>query len=110
MKFSSCKFFNTIGEALEFYSMENYISSYKNLIGCEVFGLAKGRYVISVSDPQHCEEYNIPPSICDNADYLTRFKSMSEFKFYLDDEVLGTYKEYMQLHYPEYEHIWEHQL
>lgn len=91
-------------------NMEQYITSYKHLIGCEVFGLAKGRYIISVSDPDFCAEYNIPMSVCDNADYLTQFESVSEFKFYLDDETLGTYKEYIQLHYPEYEHVWKHQL
>lgn len=98
-------------------NMENYIASYKHLIGCEVFGLAKGRYIVGVSDPQHCAGYNIPLSVCDNADYLTQFESMSEFKFYLDDgthvndsTTLGTYEEYMQLHYPEYIHVWKHQL
>lgn len=97
-------------ELVEHLKMSEYIASYKHLIGCEVFGLPKGRYIIGVSDPDFCAEYNIPLSMCDNADYLTQFKSMSEFKFYLDDETLGTYKEYMQLHYPEYKHIWKHQL
>lgn len=90
--------------------MEQYIASYKHLIGCEVFGLHKGKYIISMSDPQCCEEYNISLSVYDNAGCLTRFRSISEFKFYLDDETLGTYKEYMQLHYPEYEHVWSKQL
>ena len=98
-------------------NMEKYIASYKHLIGCEVFGLPKGRYIISVSDPNFCAEYNIPMSVCDNADYLTQFENMSGFKFYLDagthvndSTTLGTYEEYMQLHYPEYEHVWKHHL
>lgn len=99
--------YNEIGEKEK---MEQYIASYKHLIGCEVFGLHKGKYIISMSDPQCCEEYNISLSVYDNAGCLTRFRSISEFKFYLDDETLGTYKEYMQLHYPEYEHVWKHQL
>lgn len=99
------------------FDMEKYIASYKHLIGCEVFGLPKGRYIISVSDPNFCAEYNIPMSVCDNADYLTQFENMSGFKFYLDagthvndSTTLGTYEEYMQLHYPEYEHVWKHHL
>lgn len=97
-------------ELIEHLKMSEYIASYKHIIGCEVFGLHKGKYIISISDPQYCEEYNIPLSVYDNAGYLTRFRSISEFKFYLDDEDLGTYEEYMQLHYPEYEHVWKHQL
>ena len=88
MKFSSSKFFNTIGEALEFYSMENYISSYKHLIGCEIYCSEKDAFFIF--------------NKCMNI--------LSYDKFYLDDETLGTYEEYMQLHYPEYEYIWKHQL
>lgn len=97
-------------ELVEHLKMSEYIASYKHLIGCEVVGLAKGRYIISVSDTDFCAEYNIPLSVCDNVDYLTQFESVSEFKFYLDDETLGTYEEYMQLHCPEYIHVWKHQL
>lgn len=69
-------------------NMEQYIASYKHLIGCEIY--------------------------CSEKDVFFTFNKcvniLSYDKFYLDDEVLGTYEEYMQLHYPEYEHIWKHQL
>lgn len=78
-------------------NMEHYIASYKHLIGCEA-------------------EFNNSPIICfRNREFEYLFKSSPKYvlknlKFYLDDESLGTYEEYMQLHYPEYVHVWKHQL
>ena len=102
MRFSSCKFFNTYGEALEFYSMEKYIASYKHLIGCEVYDIDYGSFTIrSVCKNESC-------GLFFNDNENEPFDSL--VSFYLDDENLGTYEEYMQLHYPEYVHVWKHQL
>ena len=85
-------------------NMEKYIASYKHLIGCEV-------------------EFNKHTHIFNGTyEFKYLFKSSPKYflknlKFYLDDgthvndsATLGTYGEYMQLYYPEYEHIWKHQL
>ena len=69
-------------------NMERYIASYKHLIGCEVYCSEKDRFFT------FNENMNI----------------LSYDRFYLDDENLGTYKEYMQLHYPNYVHVWSQQL
>ena len=69
-------------------NMEHYIASYKHLIGCEVY----------------CSEKDGFFTFNENMNIL------SYDRFYLDDETLGTYEEYMQLHYPDYVHVWKHQL
>ena len=70
------------------FDMEQYIASYKHLIGCEVY----------------CSEKDGFFTFNENMNIL------SYDRFYLDDETLGTYEEYMQLHYPEYKHVWSKQL
>ena len=86
-------------------NMEKYIASYKHLIGCE--------FVYKSLNDVITEE------MIDAIFYLPKFMTVmnKETKFYLDDgthvndsTTLGTYKEYMQLHYPEYEHVWSKQL
>lgn len=85
-------------------NMEQYITSYKHLIGCEY--LCNG--MIGFVEDSDVGYYWIdnPPNL-----------KSENVKFYLDDgthvndsPTLGTYREYMQLHYPEYENIWSQQL
>lgn len=78
-------------------NMEQYIVSYKHLIGCEV------------EFNNHTHIFNVTYEF----KYLFNLSSkfmLKKLKFYLDDYKTGTYEDYMQLHYPEYEHIWKHQL
>lgn len=89
------------------FDMEHYITSYKHLIGCDFKHInQKGKYIKKAD----LGLWNIDKgfvSVQDNANYIYQLRSIN---LYLDDETLGTYKEYMQLHYPEYKHIWKHQL
>ena len=81
---------------------EDYFKSYKHIIGCdfETVITKGGNYL--------------------RGDYIIDDRSRSIFfdnmmggypldfiKFYIDDETLGTYEEYMNAHYPEYKHWWE---
>lgn len=77
--------------------MEQYIESYKHLIGYEYVVRGESYYVGDVHIDVHWVEQK--PTL-----------SGEDVKFYLDNKTLGTYKDYMKLHYPEYEHIWKHQL
>lgn len=88
------KLFHNEIEVKDWYTdMEKYIRDYKHLIGCETTPTTCfGSYV------NQQRYFEVTPSLLEN------------LKFYLDDETLGTYKEYMQLHYPEYEHVWRYQL
>lgn len=89
--------------------MEQYIASYKHLIGCEFYlkdRKQKGRFIINVfTDNDGCISH-----VHCNAGYEYRFIHHTDLMVYLDDKSLGTYKEYMQLHYPEYKHVWSKQL
>lgn len=88
-------------------NMEQYIASYKHLIGCSFKHTKQRGIYIKRAD---LGIWNIDKhlvSIQDNANYIYQLNSI---KLYLDENTLGTYKEYMQLHYPEYEHVWKHQL
>lgn len=83
-------------------NMEQYIASYKHLTGCEVHDTDYGNFTIcSVSK-------NDNGGLFFNGNENEPFDSL--VSFYLDDETLGTYEEYMQQHYPEYIHVWKHQL
>lgn len=82
--------------------VEEYIASYKHLIGCEVYDYDYGSFTIFRSTK------NNNGGLFFNGNENENFDSL--VSFYLDDENLGTYKEYMQLHYPEYVHVWKHQL
>lgn len=88
-------------------NMEQYIASYKHLIGCDFKHInQKGEYIKNAD----LGLWNIDKcfvSVQDNDNYIYQLKNI---KLYLDDETLGTYEEYMQLHYPEYSHVWKHQL
>lgn len=76
-------------------NMEQYIASYKHLIGCEhmLYGYGLTFYFTDK-----------------NIESIVSGFDINKLRFYLDSATLGTYEEYMQLHYPEYEHIWKHQL
>lgn len=83
-------------------NMEQYIASYNHLIGCEVYDIDYGSFTIrSVFKNESC-------GLFFNDNENEPFDSL--VSFYLDDENLGTYEEYMQLHYPEYKHVWSKQL
>ena len=88
-------------------NMEKYIASYKHLIGCDFKHVnQKGEYIKRAD----LGMWNIDKcfvSVQDNDNYIYQLNSI---KLYLDDETLGSYEEYMQLHYPEYVHVWKHQL
>ena len=88
-------------------NMEQYIASYKHLIGCDFKHInQKGEYIKKAD----LGIWNIDKglvSVQDNDNYIYQLNSI---KLYLDDETLGTYEEYMQLHYPEYKHVWSKQL
>ena len=83
-------------------NMEQYIASYKHLIGCVV------SYDGSILMVVDC--WNLGIHVEGIGDVHIKNPYFKALRLYLDDETLGTYKQYMQLHYPEYEHIWKHQL
>lgn len=92
-------------------NMEKYIASYKHLIGCEVChqeGTSLCTNIItSVSD---CHPFGTSGVVHDARGLYENQLPFNLLKFYLDENATGTYEEYMQLHYPEYEHIWKQQL
>ena len=94
-------------ESINYSKMEQYISSYKHLIGCDFKHInQKGKYIKKAD----LGLWNIDKgfvSVQDNANYIYQLRSIN---LYLDEDTLGTYEEYMQLHYPEYIHVWKHQL
>lgn len=103
-------------ELIEHLKMSEYIASYKHLIGCEFYlkdRRQKGKFIINVfTDNAGCISH-----VHCNVGYEYRFIHHTDLMLYLDDGshvndsvILGTYKQYMQLHYPEYVHVWKHQL
>lgn len=75
--------------------MEEYIREYKHLVGCE--------YVTELCRCFYLSEGDV--------DFVRKYPHMLGLvKFYLDDDTLGTYEEYMELHYPQYKHVWQHQV
>lgn len=91
-------------ELIEHLKMSEYIASYKHLIGCEYSCNGLVGFV---------EDSDVGYYWVDNPPNLKNKNN----KFYLDDgthvndsATLGSYEEYMQLHYPEYKHVWKHQL
>ena len=91
--------------------MEQYIASYKHLIGCEVCHQVDTslctNIITSVSD---CNPFGASGVVHDARGLYENQLPFNLLKFYLDENATGTYKEYMQLHYPEYEHVWSKQL
>lgn len=76
----------------------DYIEAYKHLIGCEfAFPKQKGKWIIKV----WC--YGEDNHLCfqDNVGYTYSVRE-GDLKLYLDEDTLGTYEEYMELHYPLY--------
>lgn len=83
-------------ELIEHLKMSEYIASYKHLVGCEY----KSKYNDLV---WFCREKTA-------IDVLEEPCRLDSALFWIDDYKTGTYEEYMQLHYPEYAHVWKHQL
>lgn len=82
----------------ECVNTNDYIETYKHLIGCEfVFHKQKGKWIIKV----WCDVDDKHLCFQDNAGYTYSVKE-GDLKLYLDEDTLGTYEEYMELHYPEY--------
>lgn len=88
--------------------VEQYIKDFKHLIGCEFRhnGKQKGKH-IQRADLGCWNISKCSTSVQDNCMYIYQLKNI---KIYIDDYTLGTYEEYMQVHYPEYRSIWEKQL
>ena len=75
-----------------------YIEAYKHLIGCEfVFPKQKGMWIV---DAWYHKGFG---AVCleDNAGYVFVL-NIKDLKLYLDEDTLGTYEEYMELHCKEY--------
>lgn len=98
-------------ELIEHLKMSEYIASYKHLIGCEVchqVGTSLCTNIItSVSD---CNPFGTSGVVHDARGLYENQLPFNLLKFYLGENATGTYEEYMQLHYPEYEYVWKHQL
>lgn len=101
-------------DLIEHLKMSECIASYKHLIGCDFKHInQKGEYIKRAD----LGIWNIDKgfvSVQDNANHIYQLKNI---KLYLDDgthvndsATLGTYEDYMQLHYPEYVHVWSQQL
>lgn len=92
-------------------NMEQYIASYEHLIGCEVcHQVGTSLYTNIITSVSDCNPFGTSGVVHDARGLYENQLPFNLLKFYLDDETLGTYEEYMQLHYPEYEHVWKHQL
>ena len=81
---------------------EDYFKSYKHIIGCDFESVItkSGNYLrgaFIIDDRSR-------PIFLDN---MMGGYPLVFIKFYIDDETLGTYEEYMNVHYPEYKHWWE---
>lgn len=98
-------------ECFNSIDMEEYIASYKHLIGCEVchqVGTSLCTNIItSVSD---CNPFGTSGVVHDARGLYENQLPFNLLKFYLDENATGTYEEYMQLHYPEYVNVWSKQL
>lgn len=98
-------------ELVEHLKMSEYIASYKHLIGCEVCHQVDTslctNIITSVSD---CNPFGASGVVHDARGLYENQLPFNLLKFYLGENATGTYREYMQLHYPEYEHVWKHQL
>lgn len=97
-----------LAQQLSEVDMEQYIKEFKHLIGCEFRhnGKQKGKHIQSAD----LGIWNISKgcvSVQDNCMYIYQLKNI---KLYVDEGTLGTYEEYMQAHYPEYESAWRQQL
>lgn len=92
-------------------NMEQYIASYKHLTGCEVcHQVGTSLYTNIITSVSDCNPFGTSGVVHDARGLYENQLPFNLLKFYLDEENLGTYKEYMQLHYPEYIHVWKHQL
>lgn len=81
--------------------MEKYIREYKHLIGCEYVGCWYN--TLEGAKTWFFTE--------DKFDYFDYFDvALAPMQLITDDDKLVSYEEYMNLYYPEYEHIWRYQL
>ena len=80
---------------------EEYFKKYKHVIGCDFEYRGKVGVFIRRAKLIDC---TLKPFFIDNLNYMYQLEFI---KFYIDDETLGTYEEYMNTHYPEYKHWWE---
>lgn len=81
---------------------EDYFKTYKHIIGCdfEAVAVKKGKYLTNVFINGNRNR----PVFLDNT--MCAY-SIGFIKFYIDDDTLGTYEEYMNVHYSDYKHWWE---
>lgn len=94
------KLFHNEVEITDWYTdMEKYIREYKHLIGCE--------YVGSCFDTLDGATTWLFTEDKFEAGFDIKCKPI---KFITHDDRLVSYKEYMNLYYPEYEHVWRYQL
>ena len=92
-------------------NMEQYITSYKHLIGCEVcHQVGTSLYTNIITSVSDCNPFGTSGVVHDARGLYENQLPFNLLKFYLDENATGTYEEYMQLHYPEYEHVWSKQL
>lgn len=83
--------------------VEQYIKDFKHLIGCEVLRHEVNR--MTILDSWDC-------GVVVTGVVVVHHKNpyFTNLQFYTDDYTLGTYDEYMQVHYPEYASVWRQQL
>ena len=92
-------------------NMEQYIASYEHLIGCEVcHQVGTSLYTNIITSVSDCNPFGTSVVVHDARGLYENQLPFNLLKFYLDENATGTYEEYMQLHYPEYIHVWKHQL
>ena len=93
------------------FDMEQYIASYKHIIGCEVcHQVGTSLYTNIITSVSDCNPFGTSGVVHDARGLYENQLPFNLLKFYLDDETLGAYEEYMKLHYPEYEQIWRKHL
>ena len=87
----------------EYLKQLDDIKYFKHLIGCEVV-----RYGVIHTLIENSWKYGIVTQEDGAIHYRNPY--FTSLQFCLDDETLGTYEEYMQLHYPEFYFVWKEQL
>lgn len=98
-------------ELVEHLKMSEYIASYKHLIWCEVcHQVGTSLYTNIITSVSDCNPFGTSGVVHDARGLYENQLPFNLLKFYLDENATGTYEEYMQLHYPEYIHVWKHQL
>ena len=92
-------------------NMEQYIASYKHIIGCEVcHQVGTSLYTNIITSVSDCNPFGTSGVVHDARGLYENQLPFNLLKFYLDENATGTYEQYMQLHYPQYVHVWSQQL